>query len=147
MEELNVKCTCGNSMKVDAGDSIVSGNYRWYLSCHCDYCKAATEMDGHGINDLPKEVEVLIIKQHGEWRIHSKNKSSKMKIKYVLNKMSIADHLALEENDSEILVKGSKNEIKWINGILESKKITDYIILSEENSPLRKRSWTIIHTH
>ncbi|SHL33627.1 hypothetical protein SAMN02745136_04656 [Anaerocolumna jejuensis DSM 15929] len=126
MSSLHVKCVCGSPMNVNAGDIILNGKYRWYVSYYCKDCERASEIDGYGIDNLPKEVESLIIKQHGEWRIFSNNKSTQLKIKYMLRKMSIFDKISFLDNEYQTIVSGSENEIKWIQCKLEDKKVTDY---------------------
>lgn len=126
MDNIKIKCTCGAAIDVNAGDTVFNDIYRWSLSYHCDKCGSATEVDGVGIEDLPSDVKQIIIKKFGEWVLFSPNR---VKIKYVLSKLSLANNIEICDSGSEIIVKGTENELRWIAIQLKEKKITDFQIV------------------
>ena len=50
------KCTCGSSMCINIGESIQGGIFRWYVSYHCNNCGKNIEMDGSGVESIPKDM-------------------------------------------------------------------------------------------
>lgn len=118
--ELMDKCTCGNALHINAGDSIQSGVYRWYASYHCDKCGNDTEIDGFGIDSIPDDIKALIIKNEGEWGL--KSLAGKAKVKYIMDKMSLCQNRELLE---ETFYIGTQNQVQWVKNLLVAKGIAE----------------------
>ena len=121
------KCLCGNILQINAGDCLQENIYRWYASCHCAKCGESIEIDGCEINTIPAEIKRIIIEKEGEWGI--KSLTSKIKMKYILNK-----YIPLEKDDihEEYYYIGTQNQVEWIKIILIKKGISESELLLEK---------------
>lgn len=119
--ELRDKCKCGGTFCIDAGDSIIDGRFRWYVSYHCHHCKTDIEMDGDGMDTIPDDIKELIVQRKGRWGLSCS--SSDLKIKYLLKKiLKNYDHLNLPK---DILYYGTQNQVKWVKSKLMKKGISE----------------------
>jgi len=72
-------------LRIDAGDSIQDGVYRWYATYHCSQCGLETEADGTGIHLLP-EIQDFILEYEGEWKVEAA-KGHAASVSYLLGKI------------------------------------------------------------
>lgn len=119
--ELMNKCTCGSSMCINIGESIQGGIFRWYVSYHCNNCGKNIEMDGSGVESIPKDIQALIIEQKGRWGL--KSLSSEIKIKYLLRK--ILENYGNLDLPKDILYCGTQNQVKWLKSKLIEKGVAE----------------------
>ena len=117
--DLMNKCECGSPIYINVGESIQDGIFRWYVSYHCNNCGKNIEMDGKGIESIPKDIQSLIIDENGLWELKSAN--NKAKTKYLIKKL-LGDYGSLDfcKEDSYC---GTKNHVKWIKNKLIEKGI------------------------
>lgn len=114
------KCVCGNTFRVDAGDTIRNGVYAWYASYRCGQCGESMEVDGYGIDSIPDDVKALIIERKGEWGLRSS--ASQSKAKYLLNKILQYGNI---DSDGEILFVGTQSQVEWVKYKLVKRGITE----------------------
>jgi len=121
------KCMCGGVFHIDMGDSIWNDTYRWYVSYHCDKCGKNTEIDGYGIDSIPDNIKILIIRKEGEWGLRST--ASKAKIKYLMGKSFQFKHKDFFE---DIFFVGTQNQVRFVKNILIEKGIVEDDLIIEK---------------
>ncbi len=122
-----VKCTCGNMIHVNAGDSIRDDTYIWYMSYHCDKCGESIEADGYDIDSIPDDVKTAIVKREGEWGL--KSLAGKVKIKFLINKVLQCKNTDFSE---EIFFVGTQNQVKWVKSRLIKKGMVENDFVMEK---------------
>ena len=121
------KCMCGSAFHIDVGDSIWNDTYRWYVSYHCNKCGRSTEVDGCGIDSIPDDIKLLIIKTDGEWGLRST--ISKAKIKYLMNKIFQFEY---KDFSGDIFFAGTQNQARFVKKILIEKGIVGDDLIIEK---------------
>lgn len=107
------KCGCGKTFYISAGEGIQDGIFRWYVSYHCINCGRNIEMDGTGIESIPKEVQSWIIEKEGLWEL--KSTKNEIKFQFLLRKL-------LGKGGT---FRGTQNQVKWIKSKLMEKGVME----------------------
>lgn len=130
MAEIQYQCAeCNKENKAKVDQSVVNSKLRWYLSCICNNCNSAVEMDDFGFP--PAEIREKILKEEGEWELkanstESKNKAKIIKILRKSLNLSIKDASKLLKNFPNI-ISGTKVEMQWLRELLLSEDIQSSI--------------------
>ncbi len=115
------KCECGAPIRMNVGECIHDGIFRWHVAIHCDNCGKDIEMDGNSIESIPKDVQLLIINEGGLWELKSTN--NKVKIKYLLKKL--LEGYGNLDLSGDVLYCGTKNQVEWVKNKLMEKGIVE----------------------
>ena len=122
-EKLMEKCRCGKEISINVGDHIQDGKYFWHVSSHCEYCGEASEVDGHGIFDIPYDIQQEIINRDGEWLIIAR--TSIAKLNFLLRKILYNEYNIKNIHKENVVYSGTQNQVNWVKDKLIAKGISE----------------------
>lgn len=129
MAIIRTKCDCGMPIEISVGDAIYDNKLRWYQSYRCNSCGKTLELDDFG--KLPPEIESAIMGQEGSYELVLNDLNDRLKIIHLLKKMQYDNFSAFEqfkEKKSDVIIRGTKNEVLLVKNYLEAKGITNCIV-------------------
>lgn len=112
---------CQSPVAVHVGQFASGGILNWHLALRCERCGAALEGDGH--DETPEEIRAAILAEAGEWELHRSGVcNDKLRLtkslRRILNLSPIAA-IALTNEESGILFRGTRAEVEWVAQNLE----------------------------